>query len=222
MICQHFLVVLFSFCCAASASATFAAAAIVAALLVGVVVVGVEAPATKFEARVIYCQCAHFSLGLTVCRQDTPTSATATMAAAEAAPAFAFMLKLSNCASFHCRLKCTAARAVWNAFFALFARHNPQQSEGERERECSQLVSALLASTELRNQNKCDEKPACLFVFACLLRYRCCCCPACLPTRPTARQAAVDALPTLAFTATPRCLLPTRRANDTKSARCDC
>lgn len=132
MICQHFLVVLFSFYCAASASAASAAAAIVAALLV--VVVAGEAPATKFEARVIYCQCAHFSLGLTVCRQDTPTAAAATVAATEAAPAFAFMLKLSNCASFHCRLKCTAARAVWNASFALFARHNPQQSEGERER----------------------------------------------------------------------------------------
>lgn len=144
MICQHFLVVLFSFCCAASASATSAAAAaIVAALLAAVVVVGVEAPATKFEARVIYCQCAHFSLGLTVCRQDTPTSATATVAAAEAAaaPAFAFMLKLSNCASFHCRLKCTAARAVWNASFALFARHNPQQSEGERDRERESVAS---------------------------------------------------------------------------------
>lgn len=101
-------------------------AATVAALL-AVVVVAAEAPATKFEARVIYCQCAHFSLGLTVCRQDTPEAATA----AEAAPAFAFMLKLSNCASFHCRLKCTAARAVWNASFALFARHNPEQSERE-------------------------------------------------------------------------------------------
>lgn len=128
MICQHFLVVLFCFCCAASVAASTSAAALLA-----VVVVAAEAPATKFEARVIYCQCAHFSLGLTVCRQDTPEAVAAAEAAtvAEAAPAFAFMLKLSNCASFHCRLKCTAARAVWNASFALFARHNPQQSERE-------------------------------------------------------------------------------------------
>lgn len=128
MICQHFLVVLFCFCCAASAAA---AASTSAAALLGIVVVAAEAPATKFEARVIYCQCAHFSLGLTVCRQDTPEAATEAEAATVAAPAFAFMLKLSNCASFHCRLKCTAARAVWNASFALFARHNPQQSERE-------------------------------------------------------------------------------------------
>lgn len=125
MICQHFLVVLFCFCCATSVAASTSAATVAA--LLAVVVVAAEAPATKFEARVIYCQCAHFSLGLTVCRQDTPEA----VAAAEAAPAFAFMLKLSNCASFHCRLKCTAARAVWNASFALFARHNPQQSERE-------------------------------------------------------------------------------------------
>lgn len=136
MICQHFLVVLFCFCCAASDAASTSAAAATLA----VVVVAAEAPATKCEARVIYCQCAHFSLGLTVCRQDTPEAATEAEAAAEAAPAFAFMLKLSNCASFHCRLKCTAARAVWNASFALFARHNPQQSERE---SVGQLVSAL-------------------------------------------------------------------------------
>jgi len=53
----------------------------------------------KFEERVIYCQCAHFSLGLTAGR---------TLQEAEAA--FAFMLKLSNCSSFCWCLKCTAAR----------------------------------------------------------------------------------------------------------------
>lgn len=142
MICQHFLVVLFCFCCAASAAASTSAAAATVAALLAVAVVAAEAPATKFEARVIYCQCAHFSLGLTVCRQDTPEAATEAEAATVAAPAFAFMLKLSNCASFHCRLKCTAARAVWNASFALFARHNPQHSERERGR-VGQLVSAL-------------------------------------------------------------------------------
>lgn len=138
MICQHFLVVLFCFCCAASAAASTSAAAATVAVLV----VAAEAPATKFEARVIYCQCAHFSLGLTVCRQDTPepVAAAEAEAATVAEAAFAFMLKLSNCASFHCRLKCTAARAVWNASFALFARHNPQQSERE---SVGQLVSAL-------------------------------------------------------------------------------
>lgn len=59
---------------------------------------------------------------------------------------------------------CGTRRSLWRA---LFARRNPQQTERECERAQTE-PAGLLASTELRNQNKCDEKPDCRrIVFAC-------------------------------------------------------
>lgn len=195
MICQHFLVVLFCFCCAASAAALPLLRQWLLCLLLLLL---------QQKHLLLSLRRAWFIVSVPISLWDSLFAGRTLQRQRQRQRQRQHSLSCWSCPIVPVSTAdwSVPQRVLCGTHLSLSLLDTIQNRVRESERERARRPAgqrALLASTELRNQNKCDEKPACLFVFACLLRCRCrCCCPACLPTRPTARQAAVDALPTLA------------------------
>lgn len=157
----------------------------------------------------IYCQCAHFSLRRTVCRQDTLLRQRQRQHSSSSS-SIRFHVEVVQLCQFPLhRLKCTAARAacvehVSRSLSSLDTIHNRQRAS-----RASWSLS-LLASTELRNQNKCDEKPDCRHIVYAA-------CPVLPADAANGPKSPSTALLPKRFTATPRCLAARRgttRAHD--------